>query len=597
MKRVLCLAGPLLLAVAGLTEGLSARAEQTPHATVDVDLTRRRAIGGHSVFDRHTWFGVYLSPGFGTTLVTIDGQRKNVDTWIRDEGAMLPSRGTVGFRKYWKNGGYVLFTEDPNRPGFINPAELARYVGTPDRYVRAKQLDPNHKTILSGEGHGEFPDFMCWPKELTHGVNTVSNHAAHAEAVIATFRRIEQAGGLMPKWYEVLNESTVQSNFGWHWDPDAWDKLAEFHNAVAEAMAVAHPEVKVAGPTDAWPYVDGENGQFSAWFSQNKRFIQLSGDKLGAYSFHPYELDFAAKYGKATVYEAQFVTQHVWSKGRLESFVDLWENEHWLRWGDYKPFVISEYGALDWGETNQFNYVKSCNAMLAALMERPDVIDKMSVFILSYAPWNPSYRLTFFTSDDGGRTYHPTPFMNYLRFWKDLAGEYLFASSDNYHVLSRAFLTNDVVYVLLHNNHRDEQRAEVRLSLPPDTEVQQAELKMLFQNHQDLGFQDYAPVASLADIPLPPEATAILRLKLNHAPALPLYFEDNYYGNKVLENITANALEEFAINVTKPLDHALEGGRLHFSLHKNGGFAYNPVEIRINGFRLRNLPDIRHSAG
>ena len=569
----------------------------TTQAVVSVDLTRRRYIGGVTTFDRETWFGVYLEAGYGTTAVNIGGTNKTVDEWILDQGNLLPSRGTVGFDKYWNGSGYTPYSEDPAQPGYIRPLELTNYAVVTNRYVTGKTLNPHHKTIYTGKGQGAWPDFMCWPTNLTHGVNTVSNLAAYGQAVTIAYWDLVHAQGLIPQWYEVCNESDIPSNFGWFWNVNAWTNNALFHNAVADAMAVAWPQIKVAGPVDSWPYREGPNGTFGDWLHGDQAFVKLSGDHLGAYSFHAYEYDFTATVGSNTVFDAQFGSPHVWSKGRLECLVDLWENEQLLAWGTRKPFIMSEYGVLGWSNTNCFNYIKSCNAMLVALLDRPDIIDKMSVFILSYAPWNPAYRLTLFTSDDDGASYYPTQFANYLAFWHDLNGDYLSSASSSYHLLSRAFFTNNTAYVVLHNNHHSSFTVNVQPQLPAGATVLNSQIKLLFQNGTDLGYSDYAALAALTSVVVPAEATCILRLDLGGLAALPVVDEDNYYGHSALTDIGADVDETFTVNVTKNASQPIVGGRLYSCLFKTNGFAYNPTSVRVNGQSLTNVPDITHSSG
>jgi len=575
----------------------SAGGTNDQNAIVSVDFTRRRYIGGVPTFDRETWFGLYEEAGYGNTVVNIGGTNKTVDQWILHQGSMLPSRGTVGFDTYWNGTANIPYHEDPTQPGYILPVELTNYAVATSRYVTGKTLNPNHKTIYTGKGQGAWPSFMCWPTNLTHGVNTVSNLAAYGHAVTIAYWDLVNAQGLIPQWYEVCNESDIQSNFGWFWDVNAWTNNALFHNAVADAMAAAWPQIKVAGPVDSWPYREGPNGTFGDWLHGDLAFVRLSGNHLGAYSFHAYEYDFSATAGSNTVFEAQFGNPHVWSKGRLESFVDLWENEQLLTWGTRKPFIMSEYGVLSWSETNYFNYVKSCNAMLMAMLDRPDIMDKMSVFILSYAMWNPSYRLTMFTSDNGGASYYPTKFFPYLSFWNDLNGDYLFSASSSYHLLSRAFCTNNTAYVVLHNNYHSSFTVSVQPHLPAGATVLSSQMKTMFQNGTDMGFSDYAPLAALTNVIVPAEATCILRLNLGDLGTLPIIDEDNYYGDRALTDIGADVEETLSVNVTKNASQPIVGGRLYACLFKTNGFAYNPTSIRVNGHSLTNVPDITHSSG
>ncbi|QBG48909.1 hypothetical protein EGM51_16425 [Verrucomicrobia bacterium S94] len=567
---------------------------ETNSVIVSIDITRKRAIGGFSGFNRDTWFGIYQDTG-SADWISIDG--KDPNEWVYEDGNMLPSRGTWDFEKYWNGNDYTYFSEDPLRPGFLDTNEVYSTY-SPGRLIYAKELAPHHRTVMSGAGHGRFAEFICWPTNLTHGVLTVSNHQSHAEATSAYFKKIHDVNALMPYWYEVMNESTIQNNFGWHWDSDSWDKLAEFHNAVADRMAVDWPDVKVAGPTDAYAFRDGPDSSFTTWMNTNKKFIELSGKKIGAYAFHAYEHDFtkADQGSYSTVYDAQYSHYNVWSKGRLESFIDLWENEHEIRWGDRRPFVMSEYGILGWDETNYFTYLKSCNAMLVKMMDRPDIMDKMSVFILMLTHWDVANRNAMFVWNYDTETWEKSPAYNYLYFWGDLNGDYLFNRSGSYHLLSRAFLDEDQLYVVLHNNYNNPFSVNLQNTLPAGTTITNAVIKKLYGNGSNLVYEAYTPLTSTTNILLETEATAIVRFTLSGTPELPLEFEDSYYGNKVLEDIDANTDETFTIHIPAGVNENISGGTLYYTLHKADGFSYNP-EITFNSISLTNAPDITHAAG
>jgi agarase len=363
-------------------------------------------------------------------------------------------------------------------------------------------------------------------------------------------------------------------------------------------MAVDWPDVKVAGPTDAYAYRDGDDSTFTSWKNTNQKFVDLSGNKLGAYAFHAYEHDFTTvEEGQhETVYDAQFSHFNVWSKGRLPSFIDLWDNEHEIRWGDRRPFVMSEYGILGWDEVNYFTYIKSCNAMLVSMMDRPDIMDKMSVFILSMTRWDPSNRNAMFISDDDGKSWYKSTAYNYLHFWGDLNGDYLFSSSDSYHLMSRSFLDGNTLYLVLHNNYNSPFAVNLQESLPTGTSIVSAEVKKLYGEAGNLVFQDYTTVPDLTDVRLETEATAIVRLTLSNAPELPMEFEDSFYGDRVLEDIQADIDHTFTIAIPSGVNDEVSGGTLFFSLHKANGFSYNP-EITVNGTAITNVPDITHSDG
>lgn len=564
----------------------------TNSVVVEIDVTRGRSIGGVSALDRETWFGVYHETGYGTR--TLDG--KTIDEWILEEGRMLPSRGTVSYDSYWDNG-YVDYTEDPNRSGYINPVEATNYLGPVSRYVTAKALDPNHKTIYSGSGHGRYPDFMCWDPADTHGVNTVSNHAAHGEAVTIALDNIQRAGGLMPRWYEVMNESSIQSNFGWFWDSDAWDKLAEFHVGVADAVHASSfsNTVKVSGPTDAYPFRDDTDGDFSAWENGNKKFIHLTQNKMDAYGIHTYE-----QMNGKTSYEDYLERFEIWHLGRLPSFLDLWENEQVNTWGETKPFVFSEYGLLNntAGDTNAFYQLRSCNGILLSLMDRPDVVDKMSAFLMSWAPYNWDQKRVFFASDDNGTNIYKTSYFEYLRFWRDLQGDYLFSSADSPHLAQHCFLDGGTnLFVVMQNNYKDPYLVDVSTALPAGASVVSAEKQRLYQANNDVARDPFAPVPDLGSIEVGADETVMLKIALSGMPILPVWEESNHYGDRTLVPMQTGVGEGFDVVLPSEAGITHSAGTVTLGLYAFNGFSSGLQQVSVNGTVLTNLPDLSYTAG
>ena len=58
-----------------------------------------------------------------------------------------------------------------------------------------------------------------------------------AELAAAYVEDQARDGGPTPTWWEVKNESTIKSEWDYHWrkDVDSWQLLADFHNRVAVA--------------------------------------------------------------------------------------------------------------------------------------------------------------------------------------------------------------------------------------------------------------------------------------------------------------------------------------------------------------------------
>ena len=124
-------------------------------------------------------------------------------------------------------------------------------------------------------------------------------------------------------------------------DADAWDKLAEYHLGVSDAIdaSVYSNTVKVAGPVDAYPYRDGSSGDFSSWANEtNLLSIRLEIDWMRMRCMY------MSRVMEKVAYEDQLELFQIWHLGRLPAFLDLWENEQVMTWGHTLPFVISDMG-------------------------------------------------------------------------------------------------------------------------------------------------------------------------------------------------------------------------------------------------------------
>lgn len=553
------------------------------YVTVNVDVSRHRCIDGVTALDRETWFGIYHETGFGAKIV--DG--KSMDEWIDDEGGMWPSRGTMGYKQ---------FSEDPLRPSYIDPDSIGSYTGKLARYVIAEELCPDHKTIFSGLGQGDYPDFMCYPTNLTKGVNTVSNHVAHGEAVVLMFERLQELGGLLPQWYEVMNESSIPQNFGWFWDADAWEKLADFHVGVADAMhaSVFSNSVKIAGPVDAWPFRDGSDGDFSPW-EDHQGFIQATGDKLDAYAIHAYE-----KTSKKTCYEDMLERYENWHHGRLPAFIDLWENEHLMTWSNTLPFVFSEYGLIGQPkeDTDAFWQTRSFNGILLSMLDRPDIIDKMSIFIATYAPYNFADQRVMFASEDNGSTYYKTDYFEYLRFWHDLEGDYLFSKTDSRYLGCHAFLADSTnLYVVLLNNYKDPYFVDLQTVLPAGASVGSVQMQKLHHENSTLVLDCFVAVSDSHKIYIGPDEAMMLKVALGSMSPLPVWHELNFYGDRTLVTMSAQQQEAFGVDLPEGFAATNTEGVVHVGLYAYEGFSNGLQQVSVNGTSLTGLPDLSDTAG
>ena len=189
-----------------------------------------------------------------------------------------------------------------------------------------------------------------------------------------------------------------------------------------------------------------------------------------------------------------------------------------MTWGHTLPFVISEYGLLDnpAGDSNAFYQIRSYNGILLSLLDRPDVIDKMSAFLPSYAPYNLASDRVLFKSEDGGSSYAKTSYFEYLRFWHDLKGDYLFTNTDNPHVLQHAFLDgNTNLYLVVQNNYNNGFEIDVNVNLPAGASVVSAEVQRLYEAGNDIARAPFSAVTDLNQVAIGIDETIMVSNRFN----------------------------------------------------------------------------------
>jgi hypothetical protein len=403
--------------------------------TVTFDPSCYQAIEGSYAFEPRKWLRYYTAPF---------ADQSGFEPWYRQRG-FYPGRQMLKFRPAFEIGyGPVIeknpLREDPNRPGYI-----------PRGYF--DEVLPDERALYDQVDYRWAMCFNNWPSFQSAAHPTIENkkgtpkkpYEAAADTVVQYLNSEIKARGKTAYWWEVKNESDVQSEWMWHWhkDYDGWKMLAEFHNAVADAV---HKNVKqkvmVCGPTSA--HFHPERGSFGNWRDQ-RRFMDLTKGRLDALSHHFYDSPQLNSYQK---YRAG--TYSGFLQGKLHGTLDM-VRAHQHAIDDVKPIIISEYGVLSGGgrDVDYWRKIKTCSSMLIQLMQRPEDLDLAVPFILPYMHWDPDSDDHMAKRIDG--EFQHLKLVYFVKLWRNLSGSRIVATSPDKRLTAIGLREGHRVTLILNN--------------------------------------------------------------------------------------------------------------------------------------------------
>lgn len=536
---------------------------------IDIDTEHELSIGGTSELQREKWFRIHETPGF---------VHSTFEEWAA-ERHFLPGRGAFKFNpaitRGWKKGAETL-KEREDKPGAADLTFFERY----DAGERQRRVSSEWKGIPYAMCFNDWPEFMSVPLK-GRGTPLVEHFDDAAELAAAYVADQIKDGGSTAAWWEVKNESSVQSEWAHHWQEkdgiDGWGLLSDFHNRVADAVHSKAPAVKVGGPSSA--YMQLQAGDFQLYRNQ-ARFIKETRGHLNFFSHHFYEnaLTLGAHERRGLGYSNYLL-------GRYEAILDMLRAEM-HRVDHVLPILITETGSLQNGRQPSDNWLRlyAWNAYLTKSMQRPDQIDMFVPFIFLHMSWNPnSGDAAFAPKADRQRPqtiedFDPTTISNYFELWRDFDGHRLPVDFD------RDWL--DVVAV--HDGHRISvavtnmggRQIAVDLSgVASRIGANQAVQTRLNYHEGDVVFEPEHSV-DVSAVPVDVNETTVIRL-LCPKPIKPtgtLEF-DRWYAAK-----TAVAAEgkpvSFQVNVDNP--ETIQSTKLIVGFHRKGGIKQS-LAVTVNG--------------
>lgn len=535
---------------------------------IRIDTDHELAIAGTSELQRQKWFRMHETPG------VVD---ESFERWAAERNFLM-GRGAFKFNpaitRSW--GNWQPLQQRQDRPGAADLSFFDQY----DAGLRQRKAIPLYKETPFAMCFNDWPEFMSVPL-VGRGTPRVEHFDDAAELAAALVEDQIKDGGFSAAWWEVKNESSVQSEWAHHWKEkegiDGWRLLADFHNRVADAIHRRTPDVKVGGPSSAYMQVQVQD---FGLFRNQARFIEETRGHVDFFSHHFYEnaLMLGAHERRGSGYSNYLL-------GRYESILDMLR-AHMHKVDNVLPILITETGSLQNGRKPSDSWLRllSWNAYLTKSMQRPDQIDMFVPFIFLHMSWNPmSGDAAFTPKPDRNRhrtiaDFEPTTIANYFELWRDFDGRRLPVDFD------RDWL--DVVAVhdaghlsLAVTNMGGRQIAADLSGVAKRIGATQASQIRLNYHEGEVLFEPEHSV-DVSAIPVDVNETTVIRLALP-APLKPsgmLTQERLYAADTAVKSVGES--QSFEIKVVGP--ETIAAAKLVIGVHRRGGLTQQ-LQVLVNG--------------
>ena len=535
---------------------------------IRIGTNHELSIGGTTDLKRDRWFRMHETPGV---------VHESFEKWANERN-FLPGRSAFKFNpaltQRWKKGAETL-QERKDKPGAADLTFFDRY----DAGERQRRAIPAWRDTPFALCFNDWPEFMSVPL-VGRGTPRIE-HFDDAAELAATYV-VDQIrdGGSTAAWWEVKNESSVQSEWAHHWKEkqgiDGWGLLADFHNRVADAIHTRAPNVKVGGPSSA--YMQLQIKDFALYQNQ-ARFIKETRGHLDFFSHHFYEnaLTLGAHERRGLGYSSYLL-------GRYEAILDMLRAEM-IPVDNVLPILITECGSLQNGREPSDNWLRLCawNAYLTKSMQRPDQIDMFVPFIFLHMSWNPNSGNAAFTPKLDRERHHTiedyeaTTVANFLELWRDFDGRRLPVAFDRDWL--DVVAVHDGKRISLAVTNMGGRQITVDLSgvatRVAGTEATQTRLNY---NQGEVVFEAEHAVDPAA-IPVDVNETTVIRLALNKPlePSGTLRL-DRWYAAKTAVASDGKP-QSFDISIDDPENTRY--AKLLVGIHRGGGIT-EPLQVSVN---------------
>ncbi|MRT92014.1 T9SS type A sorting domain-containing protein [Ancylomarina sp. 16SWW S1-10-2] len=520
---------------------------------IDVNLNTKRSLGNVSSFDRNKFVAIHADvkenewDGDNFTSDLRDHFLNGYDVYLGR------NTGTIG----WNMNNVV--TEDPDRTGYADPASiLSSGESSKTNYANVTAhhaYENRNDQILCAQLHPFWPDGQETKKGWSFSLTDTEAEpfgTASGEYMGRYIHDHYGSGGTTgkpePKYVEVINEPLY-----WLVDhgSDQPEKVFKFHNAVADQIRKYNPDsdIQIGGFCVAFP--DFEKNDFKQWEERSKLFMDICGAKMDYWTIHLY--DFAAKGGK-----------EMYRKGsNMEATFDMMEQYSYLSFGEVKPFMISEFGAVShdlkgaWSPLRDWHHMKSVNSMRMQFMERADIINKTIDFLPIKATWgttdvNNTYSHRLMRKENEPNSYTGdwvyTEMVKVYQLWSDVKGTRVDSKSTNLDVMTDVYVDGNKAYVILNNLEFNSVNVTMNV-LGANQDLQSLKIKKLYLEGNKPVLDESVLSVDPKEFTIGAEGTMIL--EYTYASSIDIdetSSEFKYYANTYFKPIVANTPEVFTIS-------------------------------------------------
>lgn len=563
--------------------------------TVDVNFDVRHEVGGISTFDRNKFVTIHAD------LSEQEWGGNNFTPDLRDDLLngydVYLGRNTGGITWYLN----ALTDEDPDRSGFADPADITTNgTNIKNTYAAKTNLhayEHRNDQIIAAQLHPFYPD-----GQLINNSWAFSQADTDAEPfgtatgeymgrfISEAFGTGANTGQPKPKYVEVINEPL------WHlvdYGDHTPTEIFKFHNSVADEIRKYNDDVVIGGYCTAFP--DHETNGFQEWEERWKLFMDMSGDKMDYWTIHLYDFP-AINNGK-----------QLYRKGsNMEATFDIMEQYSFMKFGEVKPFMISEFGAQmhdyfgAWSAYRDWLHIKASNSMMMQFMERADIINKTINFLPLKAEWgtksvDDTYNHRMLRKADEPASYTGewvyTDMIKIYELWSDVKGVRIDTYANDLDVMVDAYVDGKDAYLILNNLKFSPVTIDLNHLGLDENSIEQVEIKHLFLNNDAAKLNVSTDTSLPTSVSLGTEATIIVKytfsedVVIDHSST-----ETKYYADTYLKEISANTAESFAIN---NVSVGTQGESiLRIGVGRDHGKSLNPT-VTFNGTTLSLPGNIR----
>lgn len=555
---------------------------------VDINLDIRHAVNGVSEFDRAkymqlhasavdkewpseevkeqflTEYDVYLGRNNGSMPWNLSITKQDPDKAGWPSVTHLQELGEKAINDY-KNNTNAHKYED-RRGNYMMGGQPVMYPN------QSKEIGPNGaKWFMAKDGFQPLAEFYANYIKYFHGTGGAT-------------------GLQKPKYFEVMNEPFVHSD-----DVGSTNaNIAELHRVAALRVKELNPEVKVGGYTAAHPAY--EAADFKHWENNWKLFMDVAGAEMDFFSLHLYDND------SATDPEDKKYR----SGSNVEAILDMVEHYGFLKFGEVKPFVLSEYGALasdEYGTTytkeRDWRNIRSFSTMLMQFLEKPDVIDVVTPFVILKANWwkhesgnkypHRLFRQKKELAGETGDDWVYTEIVKFFQLWSNVNGTRVDTKSNNLDTQVDTYVDGKKVYVIVNNMHLESRTVNLDVKGIGNANIESIYIKHLHADNNGIPELNESTVYSPVNrIEIGREATVILEYTFDKAIDIPESSQESkYYADKYFQRINSGQQMNFSITGVDKGEYG--EAVLRLGLGRDHGKSLKP-NLRVNG-TVVEIPD------